>query len=172
MGKWKPKPAPRMPVGRVLANAPEHEAAARANVREAIGEDREIRPTPAWQVPISAIVTELVTPHRMSLPDPNDPVGLSALANLATMAWNVSRLLRGDDAAVAAEAASAWSRVEASEPGGGMIARAMLAHARTLHPADDRIILRSDVVMKNGQPFIHATSSPGAAGMRPPEARP
>lgn len=163
MGKWKPKLARSHPLGGVVASVAEHEEATRAQVRETIGEDREIRATPAWQVPISTVVTELVIPHRDVLDDPNSPHELSVLANLATMAWNVSRIALGTNEGAAKESLAQWAKVEQQDPAFGRLAAAMLAHARTLYPTDTRYILRADVMMKNGQPFVHATSTIGDA---------
>ena len=161
MAKWKPRPHRHL--GRVVASVEEHHAETRRSVRENIGEDREIRATPAWQIPISAILTEIVTPHREGLEDPNSPDDLSALTNLATMAWNLSRLLRGTDERAKREAMAGWDKLPSVSPALAAIADVMLAQASVLHPDDTRFIVRADVVMKNGQPFIHAASTPGAA---------
>lgn len=165
MGKWKSKPHRHL--GRVVASVEEHRAETQRSAREKIGEDREIRATPAWQTPISAILTEIVTPHREVMEDPNSPDGISALTNLATMAWNLSRLVRGTDESAKREAMAGWNQLPTINPALAAIAEVMLAQAKSLHPEDTRFIVRADVVMKNGQPFIHAASTPGAAAQGP-----
>lgn len=111
---------------------------------------------PAAEVPMSLILTELAQPFERELNRPDDPEGIADLAQLAALAWNVSRLLGGAENLAGPDLLDRWRALPQGEPRRARIANAMLTRCVTLQPADARFVLHTEVVMRDGEPHIRA----------------
>lgn len=105
---------------------------------------------------MSAILAGLAQLFEAELSPPEDAEGVAELAELAALAWNVSRLLGGAENLAGPDLLDRWRALPRGEPRRARIANAMLTRCLTLMPADARFVVHTEVVMRDGEPSIRA----------------
>jgi hypothetical protein len=123
MGRWKPR----------ASNPPDRP---RAEVARA---------------PLEATLITLLEPVRAHLDRPGDGVTLATLANIAAVAWNLSRLERAGESAALVSFRQAWAGILGTGEQAAAIAGALLAHARALDPEDTRLMVRAHAAIRRGE---------------------
>ncbi|GDX78543.1 hypothetical protein LBMAG42_03540 [Deltaproteobacteria bacterium] len=122
---------------------------------------------------MSAVLAALAQPFECELNPPDNPEGVAELAELAALAWNVSRFLGGAQNLAGPDLIDRWRALPRGEPRRARIANAILTRCLTLQPADARFVVHTEVVMRDGEPYIRAeftkltTPSPAPGGRRP-----
>ncbi|MFN7147011.1 MAG: hypothetical protein ACK4YP_24780 [Myxococcota bacterium] len=137
MGRWKPQKSTKPPAEKGSTNG----APARPALRVVLG--------------------TLVHPVLEAMDRPSDGRALATIANMAALAWNLSRLELRADAAALAPLEETAARLRAADPDVAEVFDLLLARARAMDPDDTRLLVKADLAIRRGKLVVEAAGVEG-----------